>query len=210
MDFPNKSKFLISFVEILLTNLLLFNFSSKCLCCLNMLCMSITPTCTGYMHILLSHLIVLTAEEDQYVFPFVLDIILQTIRTTPTTTAQFSKCGIPWECGVCLCLFVDIYRMFLIWACHYDTMFTIFYCTIFNHNNSWICLLCSVPSCYEFWPKYQASFWMILDVVANGDKPHQQKTIIRSYEHWHNKFWRTKIVEANIVKQKIDMHLLSL
>lgn len=51
---------------------------------------------------------------------------------------------------------------------------------------------------------------MILDVVANGDKPHQQKTIIRSYEHWHNNFWWTKIFEANNVWQKIDMHLLSL
>lgn len=132
MDFPNKSKFLISFVEILLTKLLLFNFSWKCLCCLKMLCMSITPTCTGYTHIILSHLIVLNAEEDRYVFPFVLDIILQAIRTT---TAQFSKCGIPWECGVCLCLFVDINRMFLMGACHCDTMFTISYCTIFNHNN---------------------------------------------------------------------------
>lgn len=137
MDFPNKSKFLISFVEILLTKLLLFNFSWKCLCCLKMLCMSITPTCTGYTHIILSHLIVLNAEEDRYVFPFVLDIILQAIRTTTTTTttAQFSKCGIPWECGVCLCLFVDINRMFLMGACHCDTMFTISYCTIFNHNN---------------------------------------------------------------------------
>lgn len=154
MDFPNKSKFLISFVEILLTNLLLFNFSSKCLCCLKMLCMSITPTCTEYMHKLLTEPLDCSyCWRGSVCFSFCSVYYFTNDKNNNYyNNGTIFKIWNTRECVVCmcmcLCLFVDIYRMFLMWACLCDTMFTISYCIIFNHNNLWMCLLCSVPSCY--------------------------------------------------------------